>query len=343
MFLHCTKILFIWVAVNGLMVTTYLAEASTLNKVKNRGELICGVAGNSSGMSFVDEHAEYKGMDVDFCKAIAVAILGDKDSVDFVRLSAKARFTALIGKEIDVLSRNSTWNYFRDTKDIEFVGINFYDGQSFLARSSIGIRNIAFIPNGTRICVEKHTTTERGLKNYFSKINKPVNIVSHTSKKIAIERFFQGDCELFTGDTTDLLSIRTVFAPNSKDYVIFDEQISKEPLGPAVRDDDQQWINLVRWIHFSLIMAEEKGITSSNIDSFKNTEDPSVQFLLGIRPGIGRALNLNDKWFYRVIKAMGNYGEIYNRNFGAETATYMKRGLNALWTDGGLMYSPPLK
>jgi general L-amino acid transport system substrate-binding protein len=260
-------------------------------------------------------------------------------------LSASARFPALLGGEIDVLIRNTTWTYGRDTAlGLEFVAVTFYDGQGFMARTSLGVASLGELGPGVRVCFETSTTTARNLSDYAVSHGmryEPVAFQSASESRMAL---FSGRCDLYTTDRSALVAIRGAHVPNPEDYVILTDIISKEPLGPVVRDDDPQWREIVQWVVFATIEAEEKGISSANVSERRNSPgNPAVAAMLGGTAGIGKGLGLDDEWVYRVIRQVGNYGEIFARNLGADTPLAMDRGLNALWTEGGLMYSPPLR
>lgn len=327
----------------ALFTSNHTVAETTLERVRDRGELLCGVQGGYGGMSIVSKQGTWQGFDVDFCRAIALAVLEDQDMVDFIALSARVRLPALINEEVDVLIRNTTWVYERDTSmPLDFVGINLYDGQGFIIKKSLSLKSIDDVKPNTNICVKSHTTTESNLVEYNQFKNLRMNIMTFSSKDEAVASFFGNKCDIYTGDASELYSQRNTLALNPEKYVILDDRISKEPLGPVVRDNDPQWTNIVRWVLFATIEAEEKGITSSNIDQMLNSKDPSIRYILGVDPGIGKRLGLDDQWALRVIRVIGNYGEIFDRHFGPESSSPMDRGLNHLWTDGGIMYVPPL-
>lgn len=331
------------IILSSLLLISFTLQASTLEDIRIRSELVCGIHGSLHGLSYISEHKMFEGFDVDFCRAVAAVVLKDKSAVEFVPLTSKVRFSALENGEVDLLARNSTWTYSRDTLNIEFVGISFYDGQSFLVRKDKNIKTLKDIKPGASVCSVKGTSTSENLKSYSSKLDLNLNIIEEATKANSEMSFFGGRCDLFASDITSLMSIRHVSAIKADEFDIISPTISKEPLGPVVRDSDPNWTNIVRWTLFGLIEAEEQGISMHNIDSFKNSPNIKVRYMLGIDPGIGDAVGLDDQWLVRAIKAVGNYGEIYHRNFGPKSKTHMDRGLNALWRDGGLLYAPPFK
>lgn len=321
------------------------AAGSTLETVKQRDVLRCGVRGGLGGFSTIDANGEWIGLDVDFCRAVASAVLGDRKKVEFIPLNAAARFPALQAGEIDVLIRNTTWSFTRDTSlGVDFPAPTFYDGQGFLARKSLGAKSLRDLKPGVRICFTTSTTTEINLANYAQGHRLDYRPVPFHSTDEARAALFAGRCDLFTSDLSGLASIRTTDAPNPDDYIILTDVISKEPLGPVVRDGDPQWREIVQWVVFATLEAEENGIDSANVEAMRATAaSPALKAMLGAVPGIGKGLGLDDDWAFRVIRQVGNYGQIFERNVGVDTALALERGLNALWTDGGLMYAPPLR
>lgn len=320
-------------------------NASTLEEVIERDELACGVRGGSAGFARIDNNGEWAGLDADYCKAIAAATLKDQEKVDYRILNTAVRFSALLDEEIDVLIRNTTWTYSRNVgMNIEFVGVNFYDGQGFIAWKDGVKTSLKDYGAGTKICVEKNTSSIINIKDYMAKHNLSYQLLEFISTDTAEDSFFARRCELYTTDISILASLVSQNAINSKAYRLLNNSISKEPLGPAVRDDDPQWKNIVRWTLYATIEAEEKGINSDNVDSLKkSSKDPSIRYMLGVDPGVGKIIGLDDEWVYRIIKSVGNYGEIFERNMGEKSNIGIERGLNDLWTKGGLMYSPPLR
>ena len=315
----------------------------TLNAVKQKGFVQCGVNTGLPGFSNPDSQGNWTGLDVDVCRAVAAAIFGDAKAVRFTPLSAQQRFTALQSGEIDILSRNTTWTLTRDTSlGLNFAPTTFYDGQGFMVPKALGVSSAAEL-NGATVCVQPGTTTELNLADYFRGKGmqfQPVVIESFDEVNAA---FFSGRCDVYTTDASGMASIRSTLAPNPDDYIILPELISKEPLGPAVRHGDDEFFDIVKWTVYATVEAEEKGINSGNVDEMLKSPDPTVQRLLGSNPGMGQALGLDEKWAYNVIKTVGNYGEIFERNVGVKTPLKLERGPNALWTNGGLMYAPPVR
>ncbi len=314
----------------------------TLDAVRARGYVIVGVNGSLFGFGKPDEKGVWKGLDVDTGRAIAAAVFGDASKVKWVPLTAVQRFTALQSGEIDVLCRNTTRTLSRDTAlGLDFVHVNYYDGQGFMVPKKLGVKSAKEL-DGATVCVLPGTTTEMNAADFFRKNNmawKPVVIES--TAELA-KTFFSGRCDVLTSDASQLAGTRAV-APNPDGYVILPEIISKEPLAPAVRHGDEQWRDIVDYAVMAMIAAEEMGITSKNVDQMLKSKDPKVQRFLGVTPGNGKALGLDERWAYNVVKQVGNYAEVFERNVGPNTPLGLERGLNALWTDGGLMYVPPFK
>lgn len=340
-----TKVCFYSVLIYIFAFSPLNSLASTLSEVTERGELVCGVRGGSAGFARISDDGNWAGLDADYCKALAVAVLKDQDKVDYRILDTGVRFSALQNEEIDVLIRNTTWTYSRDVgMNLEFVGVNFYDGQGFIAWKSENKTSLKDFGAGTKICVEKNTSSIINIKDYIKRHNLKHELLEFISTDTAEDSFFARRCELYTTDISILTSLVSQNAINSKAYNLLDDRISKEPLGPVVRDNDVQWKNIVRWTLYATIEAEEKGVNSNNVESMKkNSNDPSIRFILGSDPGVGKMIGLDDDWIYRIISSVGNYGEIFDRNMGAGSKIGIKRGLNDLWTRGGLMYSPPLR
>jgi general L-amino acid transport system substrate-binding protein len=316
----------------------------TLNAVKQKGFVQCGVNPGLPGFSNPDSQGNWTGLDVDFCRAVGAAIFGDPKAVRFTPLSAQQRFTALQSGEIDILSRNTTWSLTRDTSlGLNFAPTTFYDGQGFMVPKSLGVSHATEL-NGATVCVQSGTTTELNLADYFRSKGltfQPVVIESFDEVNAA---FFAGRCDVYTTDASGMASIRSTLAPNPDDYIILPELISKEPLGPAVRRGDDEWAAIVRWVVFGLIEAEEYGVTQANVDQMaKDSKDPVVGRLLGTTEDTGKLLGLDKDWLARAIKATGNYGEIFERNVGPKTALALPRGRNQLWSKGGFMYAPPVR
>ena len=320
------------------------AEAGqTLDQIKSRGVVKCGVSTGAPGLSFPDQQGHWLGFDVDFCRGLAAVVFGDKGKVEFIALSTQQRFTGLQTGDVDVLYHNTTWTLQRETAlGLNFAGVNYYDGQRIMVTAKSGIKSAKEL-SGATICVPPGSTTEQNLADYFRLHNlelKPLNIDGTDQIQAA---FFGGRCDAYTTDGSQLAGTRATKSGNPDDYVILPEVISKEPLGPAVRHGDEEWLQIVRWALYATMEAEEKGITSKNIDDMLASKDPVVQRLLGLTPGNGKNLGLDEKWAYNEIKQVGNYGEIFDRNLGKDSPMKLDRGLNALWTQGGLIYAMPLR
>lgn len=331
-------------ALLGLAVVVAIGTAQAgknLDAIKANGTLKCGVSTGLAGFSIADSKGNYTGLDADFCKALAAAVLGDASKVTFVPLSAQQRFTALQSGEVDLLSRNTTWTLTRDASlGLVFAGVTFYDGQGFMVPKEIGVSKATEL-DGAEVCVQTGTTTELNLADYFRAKGmtfKPVVFENLEESKTA---FFNGRCQVYTTDRSGLASIRAADAPNPDAYVILPETISKEPLGPVVRRGDDEWFTIVKWMVYGLIEAEEKGVTSKNVDEMKSSKDPVIQRLLGVSGDMGTKLGLDNDWVVRAIKTVGNYGEIYERN--VLPIGLPRDGSNALWTNGGMMYAMPLR
>jgi general L-amino acid transport system substrate-binding protein len=315
----------------------------TLDKVKSAGIISCGVPTGIAGFASPDSQGHWAGFDVDICKALSAAIFGAVDKVRYVPLTAQQRFTALQSGEVDILSNNTTDTLQRNTElGLNFAPVVFYDGQAFMVAKKLGVKSAKEL-NGATICVQPGTTTELNLADYFraNKIEfKPVVIEKRDE---ALSAFFSGRCDVFTGDSAALNADRLSQAPTPDDYVILPERISKEPLAPAIRQGDGQWDDIVRWVVYALIEAEERGITTKNVDDMAKSDDPNVKRMLGVTPGMGKALGLDEKWAYNEIKLVGNYGEIFDRSLGKDTELKFDRGLNNLWKKGGLLYAMPIR
>ncbi|MBF0268637.1 MAG: amino acid ABC transporter substrate-binding protein [Alphaproteobacteria bacterium] len=340
------KRLSLWAILATVTSATLAAPAfagTTFDAVKARGSLNCGVHTGLAGFGAPDDKGNWAGLDVDVCRSVAAAMFGDSTKVKYVPLTTQQRFTALQSGEIDMLSRNTTITSQRDTElGMNFGPTNFYDGQGFLVPKKLKVNNAKQL-NGATVCVLPGTTTELNLTDYFraNKMSfKPVVIEKQDELAAA---FFAGRCDAITSDASQLASIRSAQASNPDDYVILPELISKEPFATAVRHGDDQWFDLVKWVVYATFEAEEKGITSANIDSFKGKTDPTIKRLLGETPGLGKALGVNEDWAYQVVKQVGNYGESYERNVGANSKLKLPRGLNAQWNKGGLIYALPIR
>jgi general L-amino acid transport system substrate-binding protein len=309
------------------LFTTFNANANqTRENVIKRGSLNCGVSQGVPGFSNADASGKWSGIDVDFCRAVAAAVLGDANKVKYTPLSAKDRFEVLKAGDIDVLARNTTWTLSRDGGlALDFIGTNFYDGQGFMVRKAANI-NSAKKLNNVKVCVETGTTTELNLRDSDE----------------AVAAYDSGRCDVYTTDKSGLAANRTK-TKNPADHIILPETISKEPLGPVVRGNDENWANITRWALNVMIEAEELGITKANVDTLKSTDNPAIKRLLGLEGETGKNLSLSNEWSYNIIKQVGNYGESYEANVGPKTPVGLGRGLNQLWTKGGILYAPPVR
>ena len=322
--------------------TAAVHAGDTLDAITERGELACGVSTGLAGFSFPDNEGRWSGLDVDICRAIAAALFGDSERVSFRPLSAQQRFVALQSGEVDLLSRNTTFTLTRDTSvGLNFGPVAFYDGQGFMVPADLGVSAASEL-DGASVCVQTGTTTELNLADFFRSNGMQFEPVVFEAFDEVVGAFFAGRCDAYTSDSSNMASVRTT-APNPADYVILPDLISKEPLAPATRHGDAEWDDVVRWVVHALIQAEESGVTSANAAAMRDSNDPTVKRLLGTTPGFGEALGLDEAWAYNAISAVGNYGEIFARNVGPDTPLGLERGLNALWTDGGLMYAPPAR
>ena len=319
------------------------AQASTKEEVQKRGVLNCGVSTGLPGFSIADEKGVWTGLDVDGCKAVAAAVLGDVTKIKYVPLNAKERFTALQSGEIDVLVRGTTWTLTRDTSlGLNFAGVNYYDGQGFLVSKKLGVKS-ALELDGAAVCIQSGTTSEMNLADYFKVNNMKYEAVVFDTHDATIKAFENGRCDVLTSDQSQLYGLRT-HLPHPEEAFVLPEVISKEPLGPVVRQGDDAWLNIVKWSFFAMVEAEELGITSANIDKMKaESKAPAVRRIVGLEGIAGKGLGLSDDWAYQIIKQVGNYGEAFERNVGAGSPLNIARGLNELWSKGGIMYAPPLR
>ena len=319
------------------------ASAGTLDDVKARGELICGVTTGLAGFASPDDRGEWAGFDVDVCRAVATAIFGDPKKVKFVPTTGKSRFPALQSGEVDMLARNTTWTFDRDVKlGFEFTGINFYDGQGFMVRKDLGVKS-AYELDGASVCVTTGSTTELNLGDFFRANNMSYTPVVYEKTDEIRTAYDANRCDVYTTDRSGLAAQRSELS-SPDDHVVLPEVISKEPLGPLVQHGDHQWGDVVRWALNVMIIAEELGITSQNVDDMRaNSKNPEIRRLLGVEGEYGPRLGLANDWAYNVIKAVGNYAESYERNVGPNTPIGLERGVNALWTDGGILYAPPFR
>ena len=332
-------------AVVSATIATMIAGstfAGTLDAVKEKGYVNTGVSGKVVGFSAPDAKGHWTGMDVDFGRAVAAAIFDDPTKVRFTPVAFKEAFTALQSGEIDILTRNTTWTYQRDTKlGLEFVGVLFYDGQGFMVKKDLGVKSAKDL-DGASVCTQSGTTTELNLSDYFAANKMTYKPVVYESADEATVIYDTGRCDVYTTDTSGLAARRTTLSDPTKSMIL-PEVISKEPLGPAVRQGDQQWSDIVRWTLFALINAEEMGITSQNVDEMMKSDNPAIKRFLGVSADYGQYNGLTKDWAYRIIKHVGNYGEMYERNVGPNTVLGLERGVNALWNNGGLMYAPPIR
>ena len=328
------------VAIAGL---AGMATAATLDDVRAKGFVQCGVSTGLVGFAAPDADGNWDGFDVSFCRAMAAAVLGDPSAVKFTPTTGKTRFTALASGEVDLLARNTTWTFSRDT-DLKqtFVGVNYYDGQGFMTHASLGVSS-AHELDGATVCIQTGTTTELNLADFFRANSMSYEPVPIETNAEARQQYLSEACDVYTTDRSGLAATRASLE-NPDDHVVLPEIISKEPLGPLVRHGDDQWADIGRWVLNALITAEEKGITAANVvEMAAGTNDPEVNRLLGSEGDLGSMIGLNSDWAVHVISAGGNYGEIFERNIGSNTPIGLERGVNALWTDGGLIYSPPFR
>ncbi len=338
------KIAFITPAAAAVMaVGSTVASAGTLEDVRARGELRCVVSTGIPGFAYTDSAGVYQGFDADFCRATAAAVLGDANKVKWVPATGKTRFTVLNSGEGDVLWRNTTMTYVRDVDvKLTFVGINYYDGQGFMVPKSLGVKSAKEL-NGATVCIQTGTTTELNLSDFFraNKIKyEPVPIETNDEART---NYLAGRCDVYTTDASGLAATRATF-PTPKDHIILPEIISKEPLGPAVRQGDDTWADIVRWTYNATVAAEELGITKANVAELqKGTNNPEINRMLGTEGDLGAMLGLNKDWVVKIVGSVGNYGEIFNRHIGVDTPIGLERGLNALWTNGGLQYTAPFR
>ncbi len=320
------------------------ASAATLDDVKAKGFVQCGVNTSLPGFGAPNDKGEWSGFDVDYCRAVAAAIFGDATKVKYTPTTAKERFTALQSGEVDLLARNTTWTISRDTSlGFNFRAVNYYDGQGFMVKKGLNVKS-ALELSGASVCVQSGTTTELNLADYFKANKMDYNPVVFEKLEEVNAAYDAGRCDAYTTDQSGLYAIRlTLTAPD--DHVILPEIISKEPLGPAVRQGDDQWFDIVSWVHYALLAAEEFGITQANVEEMKASENPDIKRFLGMEAEskLGTDLGLDNDWAVKIIKAVGNYGEVFDRNIGEGSPLKIARGLNAQWTKGGLQYAPPIR
>jgi general L-amino acid transport system substrate-binding protein len=328
------------VAVAG--TTGVLAQGKAVDAIKARGTLLCGTSPGVPGYAMPDDKGAWTGLDVDYCRALAVAIFNDPQKVTFKPLTSKERFTALQSGEVDLLSRTTTWTMSRDTSmGMTFAGVNFYDGQGFMVKKSLGVKAAKEL-NGASVCVQTGTTTELNLADFFrtNKITyKPV-VFEKADETVAA--FDSGRCDAYTNDRSGLAAERTKLK-KPDDAIVLPDIISKEPLGPVVRAGDGQFFTLAKWVHYAMVNAEEMGVTQANVDEMAKSTNPDIKRLLGSEGEFGKGLGVANDWAYQIVKKVGNYGEVYDRHFGPKTPINIERGQNKLWNQGGLQYAPPIR
>jgi general L-amino acid transport system substrate-binding protein len=331
----------LWAAAMACGMTAQ-AGAGTLDTVKQRGVLNCGTNGNLAGFGLPDAQGNWTGLDVDYCRAIAAAIFNDAGKVKFVALTASNRFAALKNGDVDVLVRNTTWTSSRDTEqNLNAGAVNYYDGQGFLVRKALKI-NSALELNDAAICVQQGTTTELNLADYFRTNRMRLKTVTFASLDEAVKAYETSRCDAFTTDASGLYSTRLKLA-KPDDHVVLPEIISKEPLASFVRHGDDQWFDIVKWVHFAMLTAEELNVSKANVDDQLKSDNPEIRRLLGVEQNFGEQFGLTNDWVYRIIKLVGNYGEVFDRNVGQGSPLKINRGLNALWNKGGIQYAPPFR
>ncbi len=331
------------IAIIAALMTMGGAYAQTLDEVRARGYLNCGVNTGLAGFASPNEEGAWEGFDVDFCRALAAAIFDDPDAVRYRALTSQERFTALQSAEIDILSRNTTWTLTRDVSvGVDFIGVNYYDGQGFMVPTALEVES-ALELDGARICVQTGTTTELNLADFFRANGMTFETVVIQTAEESRRNYMAESCDAYTTDVSGLAAVR-VTLPEPNAHIILPEVISKEPLGPVVRQGDPQWTDLARWTLNALITAEELGVTSANVDDMREAAvNPNIRRLLGVEGDMGSQLGLDAAWAYRIIRHTGNYGEIFDRNIGTGSPLSLERGLNGQWYDGGILYAPPLR
>jgi general L-amino acid transport system substrate-binding protein len=326
----------------ALALASTVSTAGILEKVKKADVLKCGVSTGIPGFSTADSKGVWKGLDVDFCKSVAAAVLGDSSKVKYIPLTAAERFVALASGEIDLLSRASTWTSTRDTSlGVTFAGVNYYDGVGFLVSKKLGVKS-ALELDGATFCVQAGTTTELNLTDYFKSNKMKYKTVTFDTSGQTAEGLKAQRCDVLTSDASQLAGVRSTL-PNPNNYEILPEIISKEPLGPVVKQGDDKWFNIVKWTMFATIQAEESGVTKQNVDVKLKSKDPKVQRLLGVSGKAGENLGLDKAWAYRIVKQVGNYGQSFDATVGKDSALKIPRGINKLWNKGGLMYPMPIR
>lgn len=330
----------IMAAVIAVLLCGSAAAQSTAQAVRSKGYVQCGVNTGLAGFSQPDSRGVWRGIDVDVCRAVAAAVFGDASKVRYTGLTAQQRFTALQSGEVDILSRNTTWTVSRDAGlGINFVGTNYYDGQAFMVPRKLNVKSAKEL-NGATVCVQPGTTTELNLADYFRANRMTFKPVVIEKLEEVLNAYFAGRCDVYTTDQSGLVAVRASRAPNPAEHVILPEVISKEPLGPAVRHGDDQWFDIVKWSLFAMMEAEELGITSKNVEQHASSANPSIQRFVGATGDLGKMLGLDNRWALQIVKQVGNYGESFDANL---KPLGFERGLNRLWTQGGLIYAPPIR
>lgn len=335
------------VATVGLLFATqtsaFAQQTSTVDTVKARGSVICGGNGGRQGMSSLDSEGKWVGLDVDTCKAVAAAVLGDSSKIQMVKVTTQTRFPLLQTGELDIVTANATWTLSRDAElGLDFTVSTFYDGQGFMVPKSIGVSDVSKL-DGADLCVPPGSNSEKVAADVAQKNNIKFNPIVIEDQAELQKAFFNGRCDVHILSTSGLAAARSSLAENPDDWMILPGLYGKDPMGPFVRQGDPQWRDIVVWTIYAMMAAEERGVTSANVDEMLSTDDPEIQNLLGVKSGLGAKLGLDDKWAYRIIKQVGNFSESYERNFGAGSPLKLERGLNALYTNGGIMYPPPFK
>ncbi|QIB32423.1 amino acid ABC transporter substrate-binding protein [Ancylobacter pratisalsi] len=341
---HMKRLLSTFALAGALGLSAASAQAATkLEQVKSKGFIQCGVSQGLPGFSTPDDKGNWTGLDVDFCRAVSAAVFGDPDKVKFTPLSAKDRFTALQSGDIDILSRNTTWTITRDTSlGLNFTGVTYYDGQGFMIRKDKKV-NSAMELSGASVCTQTGTTTEQNLADFFRANNMQYEVIAFATNDEVVKAYDAGRCDVLTTDRSGLAGERLKLT-NPDDSIVLPEIISKEPLGPVVAHGDDQWFDIVKWVLYAQINAEELGVTSKNVDDMlKSATNPEVKRLLGTEGKFGEGMGIGNDWGYQIIKSVGNYGEMYDRNVGPDTPLKLARGTNALWTKGGLQYGMPIR
>ncbi|RZL04244.1 MAG: amino acid ABC transporter substrate-binding protein [Rubrivivax sp.] len=327
----------------GLTWCLPVLAGKTLDAIRERGKVQCGVSTGVAGFSAPDSQGRWTGLDVDVCRALAAAVLGDGQKVNFVPLNSQQRFTSLQSGQVDLLSRNTSWTLTRDASlGFHFAAITYYDGQGFLVPRKLKVTSAKQLRNA-QVCIQSGTTTEKNLSDFSRSQGVPFKPVVYDSFEAAFKAFFSGRCQAYTTDASGLAMLLHKEAPHPEDYMILPELISKEPLGPLVRRGDDEWFAIVKWTVFALLEAEELGLTQANIDGFRTSTSPSIQRFVGTGEDMGKLLGLDKAWSYRIVKTVGNYGEVYERNLGSNSLLKLPRGPNKLWRQGGLMYVPPIR